>query len=210
MYTIIIPDKCTFTKAGGHLLKKLLISGYRSYEMNIFDETDPKYLYIKKFLENRIIRYVEDGVDWFVIGGQLGIELWAGEIVLELKEKYPNIQLAVILPYTSFEESWNEKNQELFKRVTHQADYVNFSSNKDYDSPKQLRGNQVFMIRNTDGAFLVYDLMNEASAEGKPKYLYDLMKIYQEQTDYSLELASFEEIEFFIYEYIENYGEIDK
>ncbi len=206
---IIIPDKCKFAKAGGHLVKKLLISGYRSYEMNIFDETDPKYLYLKKFLENRIIRYIEDGVEWFVIGGQLGTELWAGEIILELKEEYPEIQLAVILPYTSFESNWNETNQELFKRVTHQADYVNFSSNKDYESPKQLRGNQVFMIRNTDGAFLVYDRMNEASADGKPKYLYELMEIYQEQTDYSLELASFEEIEFFIYEYIENYGEID-
>ncbi len=207
---IIIPDKWTFAKAGGEFLRSLLISGYRSYEMNIFDETDAKYLYIKKFLENRINRYIEEGVEWFVIGGQLGIELWAGEIILELKEKYPNVQLAVILPYTSFEKNWNQTNQELFKRVTHQADYVNFSSNKDYESPKQLRGNQVFMIRNTDGAFLVYDRMNEASADGKPKYLYELMEIYQKQSDYSVELASFEEIEFFIYEYIESYGEIEK
>ncbi len=178
--------------------------------MNIFNETDPKYLYIKKFLEKRIIRFIEEGVEWFIIGGQLGTELWAGEIILELQEEYSNVHLAVILPYTSFEENWNENNRELFKRVTHQADYVNFSSNKDYESPKQLRGNQVFMIRNTDGAFLVYDRMTEESADGKPKYLYDLMEIYQEQSEYSLELASFEEIEFFIYEYIENYGEIDK
>lgn len=173
--------------------------------MNIFNETDPKYLYLKKFLKKRIIRFIEDGVEWFVIGGQLGVELWAGEIILELRDEYPNIHLAVILPYTSFESNWNETNQKLFKRVIHQADYVNYSSNTDYESPKQLRGNQVFMIRNTDGAFLVYDRLNEASADGKPKYLYDLMEIYQEQEDYSLELASFEEIEFFIYEYIENW-----
>ena len=197
-----------FAKAEVIFLKKMLISGYRSYELNIFNETDPKYLYIKKFLEKRIIRFIEEGVEWFVIGGQLGIELWAGEIIIELQNEYPNVQLAIILPYTSFEENWNEMNQELFKRVTHQADYVNFSSNQDYHTPGQLKGNQVFMIRNTDGAFLVYDQMNEASADGKPKYLYDLIKIYQEQAEYSLELASFDEIEFFIHEYIENYGEI--
>ena len=64
------------------------------------------------------------------------------------------------------------------------------------------------MIRNTDGAFMIYDRLNEESADGKPKYLYDLIELYQEQSEYSLELASFEEIEFFIHDYIENYGEI--
>lgn len=197
-----------FAKAEVIYLKRLLISGYRSYEMNIFNQTDPKYLYLREFLKERISHFIEDGVEWFVIGGQLGVELWAGEIILELKEEYPNVQLAIILPYTSFEENWNEANQALFKRVTHQADYVNFSSNKDYESPGQLKGNQVFMIRNTEGAFLVYDRMNEASADGKPKYLYDLIQLYQEQSEYSLELASFDELEFFIHQYIENYGEL--
>lgn len=197
-----------FAKAEVIYLKRLLISGYRSYEMNIFNQTDPKYLYLREFLKERISRFIEEGVEWFVIGGQLGVELWAGEIILELKEEYPNVQLAIILPYTSFEENWNEANQALFKRVTHQADYVNFSSNKDYESPGQLKGNQVFMIRNTEGAFLVYDRMNEASADGKPKYLYDLIQLYQEQSEYSLELASFDELEFFIHQYIENYGEL--
>lgn len=197
-----------FAKAEVIYLKRLLISGYRSYEMNIFNQTDPKYLYLREFLKERMTRFIEEGVEWFVIGGQLGVELWAGEIILELKEEYPNVQLAIILPYTSFEENWNEANQALFKKVTHQADYVNFSSNKDYESPGQLKGNQVFMIRNTEGAFLIYDRMNEASADGKPKYLYDLIQIYQEQSEYSLELASFDELEFFIHQYVENYGEL--
>lgn len=198
-----------FAKEGGEFLKSLLVSGYRSYELNIFNQTDPKYLYLKKFLENRLIRFIEEGVEWFVIGGQLGVELWVGQIVLELQEEYPNIHLAVLLPYTSFEESWNETNQQLFQEVIHQADYVNFTSNKKYESPKQLQANQAFMVMNTDGAFLIYDRMNEASADGKPRYLYELIEQYQQEHDYSLELASFEEIEFFIHEYIELHGEID-
>ena len=51
--------------------------------------------------------------------------------------------------------------------------------------------------------------MNEASASGKPKFLYDLIVRYQQQTDYDLYLASFEEIEFFIHEYEEFHGGID-
>jgi len=189
-----------FVKGGGDILKNLLISGYRSYELNIFEQTDPKYKFLREFLKNRIITFIENGVEWFIIGGELGVELWAGEIVLELKEDYPEIHLAVILPYTSFGEKWNEVNRGLLERVTHEADYVNYTSNKGYESPAQLNANQVFNIRNTDGAFLVYDIMYEASAAGKPKFLYDLILQYQKQSEYELHLASFEEIDFFIQE----------
>jgi uncharacterized phage-like protein YoqJ len=177
------------------------VSGYRSYELNIFDQTDPKYLYLKEFIKSQLKQYIENGVEWFIITGQLGIELWTGEIVLELQEEYPEIHLAVILPFTSFGENWNETNQALLERVIHQADYVNYSSNKDYESPKQLNANQVFTIRNTDGAFLIYDTMMEESANGSPKYVYDLIEKYQEKSTYELNLVGFEEIEFFIHEY---------
>lgn len=190
-----------FVKVRGEILKSVFISGYRSYELNIFDQTDPKYLYLKEFIKNRLKQYIENGVEWFIITGQLGIELWAGEIVNDLKEDYPEISLGVLLPYTSFGENWNEVNKQLFNQVIHQADYVNYTSNKDYESPKQLNANQVFTIKNTDGAFLIYDTMIGESAEGKPKFLYDLILKYQEIAPYDLNLAGFEEIEFFIHDF---------
>jgi len=201
LYVIMIPDKYTFVKARGGFLKSIFVSGYRSYELNIFDQTDPKYLYLKEFIKDRLQTYVEEGVEWFVITGQLGVELWAGELLLEMQEENPAIHLAVILPYTSFQDNWNEKNQGLFDRVIRQADYVNYTSNKDYESPKQLKGNQVFTIKNTDGAFLIYDTMMEESADAKPKYVYDLIEQYQAQSEYELNLVSFDEIEFFIRDY---------
>lgn len=48
---IIIPDKYVFVKAGGDFLEKILISGYRSYELNIFNQTDSKYKYLKNLLK---------------------------------------------------------------------------------------------------------------------------------------------------------------
>lgn len=182
-------------------MKSIFVSGYRSYELNIFNQTDPKLFYLKEFLKSQIIHYLENGVEWFIITGQLGIELWTGEIVNELKEEYPEIKLGVLLPYTSFGEKWNEVNKDLFERVIHQADYVNYTSNKEYMSPKQLKANQIFTVRNTDGALLIYDTMVGEAAEGKPKYVYDLILKYQEQSPYDLNLVAFEEIEFFIHEF---------
>lgn len=185
-------------------MKSILISGYRSYELNIFNQTDPKLKYLKEFIKDCIIRYIENGVEWFVITGQLGIELWAGEMVLEVREEYPEANLAVLLPFTGFGENWNEANKTMFEKIIHQADYVNYTSNKDYESPAQLKGNQIFSIRNTDGAFLIYDTMVGESADGKPKYLYDLILQYQENSIYELNLVGFEEIEFFIHEMTAN------
>lgn len=185
-------------------MKSILISGYRSYELNIFNQTDPKLKYLKEFIKDRIIRYIENGAEWFVITGQLGIELWAGEMVLEVREEYPEANLAVLLPFTGFGENWNEANKTMFEKIIHQADYVNYTSNKDYESPAQLKGNQIFSIRNTDGAFLIYDTMVGESADGKPKYLYDLILQYQENSIYELNLVGFEEIEFFIHEMTAN------
>lgn len=185
-------------------LKSILISGYRSYELNIFNQTDPKLKYLKEFIKDRLIRYIENGTEWFIITGQLGIELWAGEVVLELKEEYPEANLAVLLPFTGFGENWNETNKTMFEEVIHKADYVNYTSNKDYESPAQLKGNQVFSVRNTDGAFIIYDTMVGESADGKPKYLYELILQYQKNVPYELNLSGFEEIEFFIHEMTEN------
>lgn len=181
-------------------MKSILISGYRSYELNIFNQTDLKLLYLKEFIKDRLVQYIENGVEWFVITGQLGIELWAGEVLLELKEEYPEVSLAVLLPFTGFGENWNETNKTMFEEIIHQADYVNYTSNKDYESPAQLKGNQIFSVRNTDGAFIIYDTMVGESADGKPKYLYELILQYQENSTYELNLVGFEEIEFFIHE----------
>lgn len=189
-----------FVKARGENLKSILVSGYRSYELNIFNQTDPKYKVLTDFLKDRFTSYIEEGVEWFIITGQLGIELWAAKVVIELKEAYPEINLGVLLPFTSFGENWNATNKDLLSQVIQQADYVNYTSNKEYESPSQIIANQVFAIKNTDGAFLIYDTMVGESATGKPKYLFDLIQQYQETTEYNLNLVGFEEIEFFVHE----------
>ena len=47
------------------------------------------------------------------------------------------------------------------------------------------------------------------SADGKPKYLYDLIRKYQENSTYELNLVGFEEIEFYIHELTEFEQQMD-
>ncbi len=42
----------------------------------------------------------------------LGVELWAVQIVAELKEEYPELSLGILYPFSDFGNNWNEGNQE--------------------------------------------------------------------------------------------------
>ena len=60
---------------------------------------------------------IEDGLEWVLISGQLGVELWAAEVVFDLQMEFPDLKLAVITPFLDQEASWNEKNKEWYESV---------------------------------------------------------------------------------------------
>lgn len=147
--------------------------------------------------------YIESGLEWVIITGQLGTELWAGQAVLDLKKEYPSLQLGVLLAHAGFADNWNENNRSVFDHVTAGADYVNYTSSQEYQNPGQLKGNQEFVLKKTDGSLLFYD----SDHEGKPKYLLDMIAAYHKHHKYALETISFDEIQEFVTEYEEIHRE---
>ncbi|MCY7915394.1 SLOG family protein, partial [Bacillus haynesii] len=92
-------------------MKVLAVTGYKPFELGIFKQDDKALFYIKKALENRMIALLEEGLEWVLISGQLGTELWAAEVAFSLQEEYPDLKVAVITPFLEQEKKWNEKNQ---------------------------------------------------------------------------------------------------
>ncbi|GEK90358.1 Uncharacterized SPBc2 prophage-derived protein YoqJ [Alkalibacterium putridalgicola] len=180
-------------------IKNLYVSGYRSYELSIFQADDPKIDYIKKFFKRKLIEYIEEGLEWVIISGNLGTELWMGEVALDLKGDYPELRLAVLLPYTNFSSKWNEVNQMYYNSIIERADYINYTSNQDYANPGQLKNNQAFIVKNTDGCLLFYD----SEHEGKVGYFYEQALKYQERHPYEIETTSFDELQWFITDLLE-------
>lgn len=175
-------------------IKNLYVSGYRSYEVGVFSKEDPKLYYIKEFFKRRLIGYIESGLEWVIISGNLGTELWIAEVVLELKEIYPELHLGVLLPYLEFSGNWNENNQADYNEIIQKADYTNYTSNKPYDNPGQLKNNQAFIIQNTDGCLLFFD----SEKEGKVKFVHDMALKYQENSPYEIERVGFDELQWFV------------
>ncbi|MFS7259710.1 DUF1273 domain-containing protein [Carnobacterium divergens] len=173
-------------------MANLVISGYRSFELGVFKEDDPKIAVIKKCLTQEITQLIENNqVEWILIGGQSGVEQWAAEVVQELKKDYPQIKYSVIFPFYEFGSNWNETNQLKLQKIKQAADYTDSTSHKPYESPVQLKNHQQFLLDHSELALLVYD----PEFEGKTKYLYEAIQRKQEKTTYECLLIDFDQLQ---------------
>lgn len=174
-------------------MRRLWVTGYRSYELNTFKDDDPKVTVIKRVLTNRLKNYLDESQDefWVITGPQLGTEQWAAECALALQKDYRQLKVAIMLPFAEFANKWNEANQVKLANLREQVNFSREVTAKPYESPEQLRLYQQFMISHTDRLLMVYD----PDHPGKPKYGYRLAKSYGERNDYPVDLVDFDELQ---------------
>lgn len=61
-----------------------------------FDETHPACIELKHVIKKQVVRLYNRGVRKFYTGCALGVDMWAGEIVLALKARYPMWNCSVL------------------------------------------------------------------------------------------------------------------
>ena len=71
-----------------------------------YDESAPGCVQLKSVLEKQILRLYHRGVTDFYTGCALGVDLWAGEVVLSLKRQNLDLQLHCIIPFEGQERRW--------------------------------------------------------------------------------------------------------
>ena len=145
-----------------------------------FDETHPACIKIKNQLERLIIGLIEKkNVTHFISGVALGVDTWAAEIVLELKEEYPNITLEAAVPCRSQTASWNVKNKERYDRLLLLCDKVTLVQEY-YTSDCMMKRNR-YMVDNSNYVVAVWNgkpsgtgnTIKYAVQQGKPVYCID-------------------------------------
>ncbi len=64
-----------------------------------------------------------ENVEIFFVGGALGVDMWAGEQLLALKEKsgYENIEIIVAIPFVGHDSKWPEQSQKRLENLIHKA-----------------------------------------------------------------------------------------
>ncbi|QLK86164.1 DUF1273 domain-containing protein [Staphylococcus sp. 17KM0847] len=176
------------------MYKTMYITGYKSYELNIFNDDAPEVVYLKKLITHKLVGYIEEGLEWVLIQGQLGIELWAASCVLELKKIYPDLKLGVITPFTNHTSKWRESQQIMYQSIIDHADFVDSVFHSDFKGAYQFQAADQFMLDHTDITMLIYDEEREAS----PKFFKKKLVDFIEQTHYTCDVVTFDEITSFI------------
>lgn len=162
---------------GGIHTKVAAVSGYKPMELGIFDHNTQAIYYIKKAIEKEIQCLLEEGLEWVLISGQLGVECWAADVVLNKRQEYPGLRLAVLTPFLEQEKNWNEANKKIYYEILENADFVDSISKQPYTGPWQFQNRNQLFLHKSDALILVYD----EEKEGSPKFLYQQAKRYQER-----------------------------
>ncbi len=99
----------------------------------------------------------EESVRRFYVGGALGVDMWAAEEILRLKELpgYADIELIVALPFEGHDLKWDAKSKKRLQTIIHNATKcVIVGQNGDASNYKK---RNYYMVEHADILLAVYD-----------------------------------------------------
>ena len=77
-------------------------------------------------LEKEIRQAIADGFSVFISGMARGVDIWAAEIVLRLRNAGEAIRLICACPYQGFERGWKQSWQDRYNAILSAADLVRY------------------------------------------------------------------------------------
>ena len=103
-------------------MHRCCFTGHRPEKLFLVDRE------IIKELEREIKAAIERGYTTFISGMARGVDIWAAEIVLNLRKKNKDLHLICASPYEGFESRWSQDWQKRYKKIIKKSDYVKYVS----------------------------------------------------------------------------------
>ncbi|HLR79240.1 MAG TPA: DUF1273 domain-containing protein [Bacillota bacterium] len=166
-------------------MKVLTVTGYKSMELNLFQESDPRIKFIKGAIKKRLIPFLEEGVEWVIVSGQMGVEMWAAEVVLKLQDVYP-IQLGIIPPFRNQDARWPDSLKAKYHHLLQACDFTQPIYEDDYKGPYQFQAKNKWFVSKSDGCLILMD----EEFPGSNRFFYREAKRAAEAGDYNIYLIT--------------------
>ena len=120
-----------------------------------YDKTKVSEKAMKDTVKNSIEAAIADGTTTFIIGMNKGVDLIAGELLVDMREQDKSIKIICVEPYKHSNYSWQEAWKQTYNYVLAMADFrkslsVNWEAGI-YD--KKLD----YIIEHCDKAIILYD-----------------------------------------------------
>jgi len=140
-----------------------------------FNEADERCFALKGMLREEIIKLIEkEGVSHFITGMALGVDMYAAEIVLDLKAAYPGITLESAIPCETQAVNWTVQQRERYFDIASKCDKETLIQNH-YTADCMQKRNR-YMVDQADYIIAVWDgrpsgtgnTVKYAKKQGKP------------------------------------------
>ncbi len=131
-----------------------------------YDESSPEFLALKAKLKNTIIQVCNAGCRTFYCGMAEGVDLWCGEIVLELQDHFdPPLNIVAVVPYLAQPKSMSRPNQIRYRKIMEKSSN-RFLVSSSY-SKRCFEKRNRFMVDSADSLIAVLKVGNEMSGTGQ-------------------------------------------
>lgn len=112
---------------------KCVITGHHAHELPFdLSPNSPETQSLQEKLRSKIIEFVEKDITYFYCGMELGVELWAGEILLALKDEYPDIYIHSVIASEHRADDWSDDDRErYFDELLPHCDEESYTSTRD-------------------------------------------------------------------------------
>lgn len=140
------------------MMKTCAIIGHRPTRFKFkYNENYSGCKRLKKRLRDQFIQLYEQGFRRFLVGGALGVDMWSGEILLELKKQpeYGDIELVIILPHPGHDTRWDERSKKRMAFLRqHCAECVTIGTDT---GPESSYKRNRYLVDHADCLVAVYD-----------------------------------------------------
>ena len=130
-------------------LHRCCFTGHRPEKLNTSEKE------VRAALRKQIDQAVHDGFTVFITGMARGVDLWAAEIVLDLRKRNKEIRLICAIPHEGFEARWSPSWQQLYRYVLTEADLTRVISKGYHTGVYQVRNE--WMVNHSARVIAVFN-----------------------------------------------------
>ena len=106
-------------------------------------------------LRKEILKAIDDGYTVFLTGMSMGVDLWAADIVIELRRYNKDLKLMCVIPFEGMEERWSVDWRKHYNLVRKQADWVQVLS--DRYSPDVYQNRNQWLVNHSSRLIAVFN-----------------------------------------------------
>ena len=130
-------------------MHRCCFTGHRPEKLNGTEST------IKLVLREQISCAIHDGLTVFITGMARGVDIWAAEIVLDLRKRNKEIKLICAIPHDGFADRWSPYWKQLYKHILNEADLTRVISNGYHTGVYQVRNE--WMVNHSARVIAVFN-----------------------------------------------------